>query len=472
VGIPSPKPTPPEPIPSQGEEVTGRLAPGTVVADRYRVAAFLDEGGMGAVYRVEHLHMRKTLAMKVLHGSMLGQPEVVARFEREAVAAGNIDHPNVAAATDFGKLPDGSFFLILEFVGGRSLRSELKAGPMEPSRALRIMRGVVAGVSAAHARGVVHRDLKPENIMLVERDGDPDYVKVLDFGIAKVDPLAVSRDSGASKLTEVGAIIGTPDYMSPEQAVGGVVDARSDLYSLGVIFYELLTGNCPFRGGAVTVLRQRVFDEPTPLPPEVVAKIDPRVADIVRKLLAREPEGRFQTASDLAGALDELVVEREKIPRDTKAPATPSLRRPTRAFSVAAWLPPALVQGITRQPSRVRIGVVALALMVLLGFYLMSSSDRKTHSEPPSAASASGTPIEAPPELPPTESARATPSPVTSLPPPPDPGGEPGGATGTPASKRHDSTGPARSSSGSQAPPQRRTGPGGIYIPPPRDWFK
>ena len=282
-----------------------RIEPGTLVAKRYRVDGFLGEGAMGAVYRVEDVKTHEPRALKVLHASMSTQREAVARFEREAIAAGKIAHRNVAAATDFGRMPDGSFFMVLEFVAGRSLRTELGDGPFEPRRAIRIMQGAVAGVAAAHAKGIVHRDLKPENIMLVEHEGDHDFVKVLDFGIAKVtDVRSAGHGNVAQTLTKAGTVIGTPDYMSPEQALGRAVDVRSDLYSLGVVLYELLTGSAPFRGGAATLLRQQVMDLPPPLPDDVIEDGDPLLAEMLRKLLAKKPDDRFQTAAELMAVLD------------------------------------------------------------------------------------------------------------------------------------------------------------------------
>src|SRR5690606_23569987 len=166
-------------IPPAAAAEDAAIPPGTVVADRYRVERVLGEGGMGVVYAAEHILMRKEVALKVLHAEMCSMPEVVARFEREAIAAAHIDHPNVAAATDFGRLPDGSCYLVLELVRGRSLRDELRDGPLPLVRALHILRGISAGVAAAHAKGIVHRDLKPENVMLVDRDGSSHFVKVL-----------------------------------------------------------------------------------------------------------------------------------------------------------------------------------------------------------------------------------------------------------------------------------------------------
>ena len=298
---PTPSASPREPA----EASTPTIAPGTLVAKRYRVVSWLGEGAMGSVYRVEDVNTREPRALKVLHSSMSTLREAVVRFEREAIAAGKIKHPNVAAATDFGRLPNGSFFLLLEFVAGRSLRSQLDHGPLDPRRAVRIMQGVVAGVAAAHASGIVHRDLKPENIMLVDQDGDPDFVKVLDFGIAKVaDVTSAGHGNVAQTLTKAGTVIGTPDYMSPEQALGRAVDERSDLYSIGVVLYELLTGSAPFRGGAATLLRQQVMEEPEPLPLDVIEDGDPMLVEMLSKLLAKKPEDRFQTAAELMTMLD------------------------------------------------------------------------------------------------------------------------------------------------------------------------
>jgi serine/threonine-protein kinase len=279
------------------------ITEGTEIAGRYRILSLIGEGGMGAVYRAEHLHLKKVFALKVLQPSNIDRPDVITRFEREAIAAGRIEHPNVVPATDFGRLPDGSFFLVLEFVNGRDLRSELKSGGMKASRALRIMRGVVAGVRAAHDKGIVHRDLKPENILLVERDGQRDFVKLLDFGVARVE---AAHDG--QKLTEAGTMLGTPRYMSPEQILGRAVDARSDLYSLGVVLFELLTGDCPFAGNLATLLQQHVTLPPPELPARVVTE-QPRLAEIVRVLLAKSPENRFQNAKELAAALDEASRE-------------------------------------------------------------------------------------------------------------------------------------------------------------------
>ena len=236
---------------------------GGILAGRYRIDRQIGEGGMGAVYLAEHVHMRKVVAVKVLHREMTFLPEVVARFEREAVAAARIEHPHVAAATDFGRLDDGAFYLVLEYVEGQSLRQLLDdGGPLPPDAALHVAVQIADALSAAHAAGIVHRDLKPDNVMLIVRDNDPYFVKVLDFGIAKIE-----LSETQNQLTQMGSVFGTPEYMAPEQASGTPVDARADLYTLGVIIYEMLSGRTPFSDDdLVVVLTRQMTAEPPALP--------------------------------------------------------------------------------------------------------------------------------------------------------------------------------------------------------------
>jgi hypothetical protein len=285
------------------------FAKGDVLGERYRVEGVLGEGAMGVVYLVEHVHMRKRFALKVLDRARAAStPDAFARFEREAMAASTIADGHIAHATDSGRLDDGSHFLVLEYVDGRTLREVLARGALAPRRALLIARGVASAVEAAHAIGIIHRDLKPENIMLLDRDGDPDYVKVLDFGIAALRGAAAARDS-SKPLTEHGVMIGTPGYVSPEQAVGERVDARTDLYSIGVVLFEMVTGKCPFQGSAASVIRQHLTQEPPPLPP---SRGGERAAEVVRRLLAKNPEERFRSAEELVAALDECLESRER----------------------------------------------------------------------------------------------------------------------------------------------------------------
>jgi serine/threonine-protein kinase len=283
---------------------------GELLGGRYQIERLIGEGGMGAVYQAEHKLMRKRLAVKVLHPEMGRLPEVVARFEREAMAAAHIDHPNVAAATDFGKLDDGSFFLVLEYVEGRSLREVIGEGRLAQGRALHVMRQIATALARAQALGIVHRDLKPENIMLVHRDGDSDFVKVLDFGIAKVPVAELVGDPPpvGQALTQLGMVYGTPEYMAPEQALGQSVDGRADLYALGAMAFEMFTGKRPYdHESKVTLLGMHVI---APIPrmadraPE--ACVAPEIEAIVTRLLAKEAAARYAGAKELIEALDAL----------------------------------------------------------------------------------------------------------------------------------------------------------------------
>jgi serine/threonine-protein kinase len=293
-----------------------------VLGGRYRIVRVLGAGGMGVVYRGEHVHMHKPVALKILHKHMTSMPEIVARFEREAVAAGRIQHPNVAAATDFGKLEDGSFYLALEYVEGQSLGSLIRKNPLDPLRALVIARQIAEGLGAAHAAGIVHRDLKPDNVQLVSREGITDWVKILDFGIAK---LHIDEGVGNQPLTQIGSVFGTPEYMSPEQAQGHPVDHRADLYALGVILFEMLSGKIPFDADDVVVLITRhVTQEVPPLPDSV----PPRIQALVRALLEKKPEQRLQTAAEVVAKIDELFADPSIAPPGSIPPRPSSLSPP------------------------------------------------------------------------------------------------------------------------------------------------
>jgi serine/threonine-protein kinase len=217
---------------------------GSTVGGRYRVKSLLGKGGMGAVYLVEHLQIRKRMALKVLSPKMMSNAVVVARFEREATAAAHFDHPNVVSASDYGRMDDGRYYLVLEYVEGKELRELIEdKGALPPSRAFYIARQIASALGRAQTLGIVHRDLKPENIMLERRDGNEDFVKVLDFGLALLSRHLQSAGGEensvetAPKITQAGEIFGTPAYMAPEQTVGAATDIRTDLYALGVILY-------------------------------------------------------------------------------------------------------------------------------------------------------------------------------------------------------------------------------------------
>jgi predicted ATPase len=283
--------------------VAAELVPGTVVDDRYRVEAPVGKGGLGAVYRATHLRLGRPVAIKVVRGDYAGDPEIAERFEREATTLASLKHPNVVEVYDFGVAPGVGAYLVMELLEGRSLADEIRLlGRLPAALVAELMGRVASAVQAAHDVGIIHRDLKPENIFL-ETTSEGQLVKVLDFGIAK---LAHGNDGEASRLTAAGILIGTPAYMSPEQCAGSEVDARSDVYSLGCVAYEMLTGHPPFTGSLQAVLYQHAVEPPRP-PGTHAPDVPPAVDAIVLRALAKRPEDRFQTAAEFGQALAESI---------------------------------------------------------------------------------------------------------------------------------------------------------------------
>ena len=303
---------------------------------------------MGAVYIVEHVAMRKRMALKVLHREMGENAEVLARFEREAIAAAHVDHPNVAAASDFGRTADGQFFMVLEYIDGKSLAAALaEGGAMTEARAVTLTRQITSALVRAHDQGVVHRDLKPDNVMLVMRDG-VEQVKVLDFGIAKLHgELAASNvQPGGHPLTQLGVVFGTPAYMSPEQAMGQAVDARADLYAVGVMLFEMLAGKRPFDAEEqVRLLLMHANEAPPPLGP-LAPQASPELCAIVHRLLEKDPNARFPDAKTLLTALEGIATGETPPPVSLRVVAPVSGVGPTVARTSA--------------PSSTRTGAVQL----------------------------------------------------------------------------------------------------------------
>jgi len=269
---------------------------GQVVADRYHVVKKLGEGGMGQVYLAEHVKMGRRSAIKVMNPSMVHDPDAVARFNREASNASRITHPNVCAIYDFGETPEGLIYLAMEYIEGEALTDLLERdGALKVPRAVHIFRQVADALQAAHDLGIVHRDLKPDNIMLTKNRGGADVVKVVDFGIAK----AVSGDESGQKVTKTGLVVGTPEFMSPEQLSGDKLDGRSDLYSLALVFYKMLTGQLPFKADTIQeTMIKRLTDEPAKL---AVTRPDlpfpAGLQEVLDNALARTPVERYQTVS-------------------------------------------------------------------------------------------------------------------------------------------------------------------------------
>jgi len=283
---------------------------GQLIGERYRILDRIGIGGMGVVYRAEHTMMRRELAIKVLLPELSGKEEFARRFEREAESASRLDHPNIVTVTDFGHTADGSLFLVMELLAGTSLSAAIAEGPMAPARALAVERQILRALDHAHGAGVVHRDLKPENIMLVERDGQNDVVKILDFGIAKVtEPRGGAP--GREPLTQAGVIFGTPEYLSPEQALGEAVDPRADIYAAGVILYEMLAGRRPFESeDKVKIISMHLAHAP----PRIL-DVNPNVQiplpleQAILQALEKSRENRFATAAAFMQALDDAEAQ-------------------------------------------------------------------------------------------------------------------------------------------------------------------
>jgi len=272
---------------------------GQVVADRYHVVKKLGEGGMGQVYLAEHVKMGRRSAIKVMNPSMVHDPDAVARFNREASNASRITHPNVCAIYDFGETPDGLIYLAMEFIEGEPLTDLIeREGALPVTRAAAIFLQTADALQAAHDLGIVHRDLKPDNIMLSRRKGGGDTVKVVDFGIAK----AVGGDEAGQKVTKTGLVVGTPEFMSPEQLSGDTLDGRSDLYSLALVLYRMLTGKLPFEATSVQeTMIKRLTDEPTTLAdarPDL--SFPPGLQPVLDTALARTPTERYQSVAKFA----------------------------------------------------------------------------------------------------------------------------------------------------------------------------
>ena len=298
---------------------------GKVVDGRYRVLEVIGRGGMGVVYRVEHLRMGKIAAMKVLHRDLAHDPEVVQRFEREAAAVSKLHHPHTVQVFDFGNA-QGALYLIMEYVRGLDLARIInRDGPMPWPRAAPLFAQICGALQEAHELGIVHRDLKPENVLITRTTGGRDFAKVLDFGLAKLDQLGAP-----TRETERTAIVGTPYFMAPEQIRGEDVDARTDLYSFGALMFELLTAQHLYSGStAVGVLTKHLTAEPD-APSMRVPKlgIPPAVDHLCRKALSRDPGARWQTAAELGAAIEEIYSE-------TVYDATPGGRLGSRRLAVS-----------------------------------------------------------------------------------------------------------------------------------------
>jgi serine/threonine-protein kinase len=281
---------------------------GQQVAGQFRILQKIGTGGMGAVYKAEQPEMNRNVAIKILHSKYLARTDLVSRFRREARAMSHLSHPNTARVFLYGQLEDGACYFVMEYLEGRNLAQIVRAeGPMDPERAINIMVQVCGALEEAHQNGIIHRDLKPENIFLTHQGGIQDYPKVLDFGLAKVTERQMRP--GSLILTQEGMVFGTPEFMSPEQARGETLDGRSDIYSLGSILFELLTGKLPFDAKApMDYINMHINVAPMTLAQRVPNRAFPAgLEEVLQKALAKKPHDRFESAAAFGQALRSVV---------------------------------------------------------------------------------------------------------------------------------------------------------------------
>ncbi len=295
---------------------------GAIIDDRYEVLAVIGEGGMGRVYRVRHRRLGRAFALKALRVDLARDPILTERFIQEARAAAVVTHPNVVQINDFGTLDSGQPYFVMELLEGRTLTRILREeGPIEPGRCVTIARQIAEALAAAHAMGVIHRDLKPDNVILIRPSGAHTTVKVLDFGLAKV---AVS-----SRLTRPGVVFGTPHYMSPEQAGGESFDHRVDIYALGILMFEMVTGRVPFEADTyMGVLSKHMYAAP-PKPRDYHAPAGALAGfeEVIAGCLAKNPADRWQNMTELARKLNALA--NSQTTKDRSSVADPSSSEPS-----------------------------------------------------------------------------------------------------------------------------------------------
>jgi serine/threonine-protein kinase len=293
---------------------------GSLLGDTYEVVRSIGEGGTARVYEARHVRLSgKRFAVKVLHAHHCSQPTAVARFQREAEAAAAIGHPNICDVYDVHRAPDGRPYLVTQFLEGRDFGSLLKQrGKVDTPFAVYVAREACSALSAAHATGVVHRDMKPENIFVSGDDGRP-TVKILDFGISKL------VDGGGAALTRTGTLIGTPAYMSPEQASGYKIDNRTDVYAMGAVLYRALTGRVPFEGSDMAEVLSGVLTVEAPRPRSLEPSIPDGLELVIQRAMAKDPDERFESMDELNAALAPFDTLASAVAEPTKPTSTPPL---------------------------------------------------------------------------------------------------------------------------------------------------
>jgi serine/threonine-protein kinase len=402
---------------------------GSIIEARYEVIELLGEGGMGQVYEVRHVALDRHFAMKILRQDLARDDELAGRFIQEARATASVRHPNVVEITDFGKLPTGAPYFVMELLVGQTLGHVIKAGgPIPARRAVRIVKQIAGALAAAHAAGIVHRDLKPDNVFLVggvTGGSASDDVRVVDFGAAKI--------IGSSRVTRQGIVFGTPHYMSPEQASGQPVDHRADVYALGVIMYEMFTGRVPFEADTyMGVLTQHMFVQPL-RPSQVSAAANELGAleEITMVCLAKKPEERYGSMEELSAAVDEVVQSRSdgRVEIAERMMGRPSRPPSSVRFRMADELePPSLAEmrvaiDSVLPPMRVIpwVWIIGVGTVLVSGAVAWGVVGRRAPPPPPvipalPTATATATPIAAP-----TPTPNPTPTTAPTVPPTPTP---------------------------------------------------
>jgi len=436
---------------------------GQLVDSRYRVERVLGHGGMGTVYACRHVVVGKQLAMKVLRPPRSGQTEeMLARFIREAQTANALKSRHIVETTDFGQLPDGPFYVVMELLEGQDLGRAMRDGRLDFNALVHVFVQIADTLESVHAHGIVHRDMKPDNVFLVNENGDPLFVKLLDFGIAKV------MHGGSSELTEEGVILGTPHYMAPEQARSEGVDHRADIYALGVMMYRAFTGRLPFTAeSTIGVITRQVADAPEP--PSRHAAMDPRLEALILRCMEKRPDARPQRMAELAQELRTIargasgvawpVPQRVSAPpfmTGQQAPGSSTGAGSTSPSMRAAMVPESLTNrgvvtsstgkhavALPRSSTAAKVAVPVVAIVVggiaaALAFSFVRKAPADPASSPPPAAAAAGVtaapapvqpatmtapaPMPAPTPAPtpaapePVASAAATPAPTTTAP--------------------------------------------------------
>jgi serine/threonine-protein kinase len=337
---------------------------------------------MGAVYKALQPEMNRMVGVKILHPKLANRKDLVSRFRREARAMSQLTHPNTVKVFLYGELDDGSLYIIMEFLEGKNLNQTVRTdGPFSLQRALPVLIQACGALEEAHKAGIIHRDLKPENIFLVQSDTLHDYPKLLDFGLAKVGERQMRP--GSIVLTQEGMVFGTPEFMSPEQAQGKPLTPASDVYSLAVILYEVLTGKLPFDAkSAMDHIQHHVTGKPIPINQRVAGKVFPPLLEqIIDRALAKRAEDRFSTAAELAKALKAVLDGAPQLPKELRAPLpTSEARKAAPAAPPASTKQPAPMASLPASPrpqpgavvrvARSRMNVPLLAA-VALGFLLL-----------------------------------------------------------------------------------------------------